>query len=1423
MSAEAQEVATEVGAAVSDAVNSEEAKQAAEAVKQAAEAVAEGAADAAQKGAEGAKQAYDAAAPVVADAAQKGAEGATQAYNAAAPVVADAAQKGAEGATQAYNAAAPVVADAAQKGAEGATQAYNAAAPVVADAARKGAEGATQAYNAAAPVVADAAQKGGELAKQGAQKTAAAASRGAKKAAPRVTAAGRRAQAAAKTGYRVATPVVHQLGDAATDVLSNIPPPDIHFDSAAAKSALMGGASMGMMAASAAATGCAAFAADILKLEIFRDFYQFLSIFFSSLKMPDSFNVFFGNVAALLSMGFTRMIGFFTSVQAAMNPTLWFWVFLLLAIVCWIRLSCLMDTGKFAGLKMLSKKDKDKMNWKEINKTSMFKFKQVKYLLLALTTLYTPVTRNALQMALCAPKYAYANYECFDNTTNAKLRTFYLSPQEDNAVGTCVDGYMQVATASALAVSAKYQNIISKTCRTYSDASTTGTYSSITTIEGCKEVGNTATIPNYKKGTEPLSESSDKYPAGCYWDGNLRFNTDNTSIAVCTDTGSCFCNFESTPASTPAASTVKCGTFDCPTGLNRITNAATTECSGATCDAATCCQTESYFAFSSGTNCTANNKTAITTKADCTLAGLALGIISAPNEARDTAFSSYPVGCSGSPSRVYWKALEEPYDCSSIKKCLCKNADRRRRSLLGAVTDSTPETSTTIKHFLRSDDTYEWQPIWEDNFPSIYEPLRRRSLASNANVPRGYYGTTSTSVTGNTFLPVPKKDKKLVLKMEAQFPVCYEGNHMLYVVVSFFTVIFFSLAFPRLMGKVIEYEKPKPIDPEDPENPVFHPPPQTPDPTTGVFTPTPSYDAKMKLYNELHGKPVIFNDEGKLVEYTDEIFLLEVVKRSASPFTTMYKGFEMSWAKYKIFVMDLKLVQILFMTLATCELLSRRAFTSKSSAMFASIAAIATTGLFLIMSCKANPYVDPTNDRMEMVSKVTLIITPMLVLLSALVGDASLAMVVGILLNGSAVIGNGFMIWMTVSAMACCKTKMKKWQGTLAFSSPDGLTLHPDNSTLPDWNLDTERKRRIWKPFWDKIFNEDKTFSGALVDKEEIKANNGKKYLPKEAAGAGHDGTILMFPLKRFEEQLAKLRTRGFEAFQSGVMPMSKVEYNMRMQFQTMFEGPDVFCDDAWLTDSTVSSCKDGNLDSTTNFCRLEIEPYPYCLKMFWDGGGKDWGEVPSWGSHADRLKDLWNMQCRPNVVQMKNVRLKLRGAHQSGAPLYHPVERDVQSSRQVKDGKDEDGKQKYKTEHFTIHYNYTNGKVNVAGDYGNSEFEQGFKVSMHYKDGEGVETSGSQRGKQHHNGQWTIGEQKMGINPGYQYAPGSALAIIFGETQQSQQNANHIRNGVMAWQQKLREYRTFITCCNVTNESRKRFLLVVVVVAVCFILRVHV
>ena len=50
-------------------------------------------------------------------------------------------------------------------------------------------------------------------------------------------------------------------------------------------------------------------------------------------------------------------------------------------------------------------------------------------------------------------------------------------------------------------------------------------------------------------------------------------------------------------------------------------------------------------------------------------------------------------------------------------------------------------------------------------------------------------------------------------------------------------------------------------------------------------------------------------------------------------------------------------------------------------------------------------------------------------------------------------------------------------------------------------------------------------------------------------------------------------------------------------------------------------------------------------MQVGWDGAGKDHAEIPSWGEHKSRLQELWNMQCQPEVIRMKNVRLGIRGA----------------------------------------------------------------------------------------------------------------------------------------------------------------------------------
>ena len=165
-----------------------------------------------------------------------------------------------------------------------------------------------------------------------------------------------------------------------------------------------------------------------------------------------------------------------------------------------------------------------------------------------------------------------------------------------------------------------------------------------------------------------------------------------------------------------------------------------------------------------------------------------------------------------------------------------------------------------------------------------------RSLRSLRSL-RCYTGTTcfsndtSTNIqtaslidTGTNYLvPVPKAGYNVKLLQESSFGNgCnfFHGSRFPMVALSVFILVVFSIGFPVKLGKLVDAEVPHPMSPDDPENPVFN-----------------------KPNDPLHGKPVIFNDEGKLVEYTDRIFLIEVDKNPHTPYAYLFKGFEMKWAK----------------------------------------------------------------------------------------------------------------------------------------------------------------------------------------------------------------------------------------------------------------------------------------------------------------------------------------------------------------------------------------------------------------------------------------------------------------------------------------------------------------------------------------------
>ena len=67
-----------------------------------------------------------------------------------------------------------------------------------------------------------------------------------------------------------------------------------------------------------------------------------------------------------------------------------------------------------------------KFDWKKQNqKDGGSRYRKVKYLLFLMTSIYAPVSRNAIQMIWCADKYAYARFKCetfhFDNATGTNI------------------------------------------------------------------------------------------------------------------------------------------------------------------------------------------------------------------------------------------------------------------------------------------------------------------------------------------------------------------------------------------------------------------------------------------------------------------------------------------------------------------------------------------------------------------------------------------------------------------------------------------------------------------------------------------------------------------------------------------------------------------------------------------------------------------------------------------------------------------------------------------------------------------------------------------------------------------------------------------------------------------------------------------
>ena len=334
---------------------------------------------------------------------------------------------------------------------------------------------------------------------------------------------------------------------------------------------------------------------------------------------------------------------------------------------------------------------------------------------------------------------------------------------------------------------------------------------------------------------------------------------------------------------------------------------------------------------------------------------------------------------------------------------------------------------------------------------------------------RGFVAVPRNRGQVNDLYPVPKPGYSVKLITCSTFPDgCHKSvGHWLMFILSLAVILLFTILLQFFLGVHVAQEKPRPISPDDGKNPVRNKPVR---PGAGSNEAIIArYNLDMELYHKLHGKNVIFNDEGDLIEWTDSVYHKEVENRKSNPFTSLYAGFEFEWADYKKRVMMLKFQQIFLLALPTCNILARHAFSPTASSVLAALFALFCSGRFLYLTLKSTPYVDPVNDRMEIISKACLIITPTVVLILAIAPSVGANNAFGVILNIVAVVGNIGMVIALLYPLPAVQSFFKKLSGRLDFTSTDGITDHQDEKALPDWDLDVERMRRIWKPFWDKI------------------------------------------------------------------------------------------------------------------------------------------------------------------------------------------------------------------------------------------------------------------------------------------------------------------------------------------------------------------
>ena len=505
--------------------------------------------------------------------------------------------------------------------------------------------------------------------------------------------------------------------------------------------------------------------------------------------------------------------------------------------------------------------------------------------------------------------------------------------------------------------------------------------------------------------------------------------------------------------------------------------------------------------------------------------------------------------------------------------------------------------------------------------------------------------------------------ERMTITKSAAFTTTFGGNtvetlggscwnnegHLIHVLLSIIVVIMITIRFPRQMSRVIVAFRPQPIEPDDPKHPYKDPP------QLG----TPNYNEEVRKQMELCTKPVWFNDEGGVEEFTSAVYAREIARLGDNPYVYLYEMYEEKWAHFKTYVMWFKFIQIIpAVTLTAWFFDNLMTEDSHVRSIIQASFAIFILVFYLYFACKERPFINAFNDFLDQTCRMVLLFCPIITIV-AYASENPKGRVWGDLLNTVVGIHLVFLVISTVFSGHSAATRIKKLTGRLDFTI-GSVKYKGKVGTLPKWDMAMERKRRLWKPFWDHLFHDDVKLS--TVKKEKDPKTEKEKDVRLPIVKPFVDGPLMKRPQDRLDEMIEKLHTRGFKAWESNLLPMTPQETQLRYQVQTQLEGIDVYCDDKWTSVPGLSSILDQQYLHAkkkrqvsdvvnvrqSNWCTIVVSPFPFTVNIYWENCNVV-GELVSWGLTKSRIQELLHKNMRdPDIIWQRQVRLAFRALAKS-------------------------------------------------------------------------------------------------------------------------------------------------------------------------------